>query len=669
MSLRVLASLLFWPLVPAMSGAGAASERYVPYRFEASENWRMTSGGDAGESRFDRGRWVLDFSRGAQWIAIAPPDRVLLGTPKTLTLTVRGAAGDHPVRLSLYTHFMTFHGPAAGLAGSGERRIVFEAPPGPGWTWEEGENDGKIHGPLRVAEIRIERGSTGGRTEIELLGLEVESQTPEDRRCVLTVRNSGPEADARFYPEARCLTGVSMDGTLSWKFRDWDQNPLGEGSRPVRIEPAAAPLHLVVQGPSVQPGRRYVQGDFTLDIAGQQVPQVQSCWLARIPPNNDTALRPESPFGMGVYLGRYEGSDMDATAAVARAAGVKWSREDFEWQRIEPERGRFDWKFHDRLVAAAKRNGISVYAIVAGWPSWTKPYTEEGITDWLVFLKELVRHYRADIHQWEIWNEPNIFFWQGPRDLYASFLTRSYAVVKDADPRAEVLGLSTAGIDYAYIARMLAFEAPFDVLTIHPYRKTLDDRFFINELKVVSDLIRLPDGRRRPVWLTEMGWSTYTPHNTLRQDFEPTLLRSNAQFLARSYLCSIVSGVDPRTFWYNFRNDGEDPLYFENEMGILYRDFRPKPSYAAYSTLAGVLAGRKVAGPVDAGAGIFAYRFDGRGTAYVLWSPRSDATAVLAVNGSAAVTNTIGESQAATARNGRLSVDLKAGSPVYVEIR
>ena len=31
---------------------------------------------------------------------------------------------------------------------------------------------------------------------------------------------------------------------------------------------------------------------------------------------------------------------------------------------------------------------------------------------------------------------------------------------------------------------------------------------------------------------------------------------NQAELIARTYLCSIVSGVEPRTFWYDFRNDG-----------------------------------------------------------------------------------------------------------------
>ena len=126
------------------------------------------------------------------------------------------------------------------------------------------------------------------------------------------------------------------------------------------------------------------------------------------------------------------------------------------------------------------------------------------------------------------------------------------------------------------------------MLTIHPYRKTLDDTAFIADLKRVSDLVKLPDGRRRPVWLTEMGWATHVPHHALRQDFEPNSQRTQAELLARTYLCSIVSGVEPRTFWYDFRNDGDDPIYFEHNLGIMRRDGRGKPAYRAYAVLARV---------------------------------------------------------------------------------
>jgi hypothetical protein len=415
-----------------------------------------------------------------------------------------------------------------------------------------------------------------------------------------------------------------------------------------------------------------------LEIPGQKVPAVQAYWLAPHEPVGDNTLRPESPFGMGIYLGRYHGPDMERAARMARDAGVKWSREDFLWGRIEPERGRFQWGFYDSLLACAKRNGISVYAIVCYWTPWTRPYTEEGVDGYVAFLKQLVRRYKNDIHQWEIWNEPNIFFWDGPKELYATLLTKSYAAIKEIDPAAQVLGLSTAGIDFGFIEQMLARKAPFDVLTIHPYRTLLADRGFIGDLKKVSDLVRLPDGRRRPVWLTEMGWATQVPHNAVGQDFPTTTQRAQAELIARCYLCAIVSGVEPRTFWYDFRNDGDDPFYFESNMGIVDRDYRPKPAYIAYATLARVLDGKRLDQAMPQGNGTLAYRFvptqPGGETVVALWNPVLDVKASLEVDAArATIINAIGERREqatepgptpAGARN--LQIQLHRGSPVYV---
>jgi hypothetical protein len=409
------------------------------------------------------------------------------------------------------------------------------------------------------------------------------------------------------------------------------------------------------------------------------VAPVRAAWVAGLDEKGDAALEPESPFGTGVYLNRYGGDAgglalMERAAQMARDAGMKWSREDFSWGRIERQRGQFDWTYYDNLVACARRNGISVYAIVGYWTGWTKPYTSEGIEDYVRFLKVLVRRYHQEIKQWEIWNEPNIFFWDGPKDLYAQLLTKSYAAIKEVDPGAQVLGLSTAGIDQKFISRMLELQAPFDILTIHPYRTHLDDLAFIEDLKKVSDQVKLPDGARRPVWLTEMGWATHTPHNTLRQDFPTTTLRAQAELIARSYLCAIVSGVEPRTFWYDFRNDGDDPIYFEHQMGIVYNDFSPKPAYLAYATLTRVLRGKRLVGPVSAPQGVLAFSFKptarGSGETIAIWSLQADALVELSTAAERVTRiNGIGEQSELQVKAGKVSVGLKKGAPVYLIVR
>jgi len=163
---------------------------------------------------------------------------------------------------------------------------------------------------------------------------------------------------------------------------------------------------------------------------------------------------------MGLYLYRYPPNEegfalMGKAAALGRDAGVKWSREEFQWHRIEPEKGRFDWAYYDRLVDIANRNGISVYGLIAYWSHWTKPYTQEGVRDYAAYCRALVTHFKDRIKHWEVWNEPNIFFWSGPKELYADLLKAAYKAIKEADPEAHVLGCSTAGIDTGFVKMVL----------------------------------------------------------------------------------------------------------------------------------------------------------------------------------------------------------------------
>ena len=299
---------------------------------------------------------------------------------------------------------------------------------------------------------------------------------------------------------------------------------------------------------------------------------------------------------MGLYLYRYGNwapglREMNRVARMGSEAGVKWSREEFAWQRIEPVKGKFDWTFYDKLVAAAQRNGITVYGELGYWAGWTKPYTPEGIEDYCRFATAVAEHYRNDVHHWEIWNEPNIFFWQGPRTMYAELLKQAYAAVKKGNPNAQVLGCSTAGIDRDFIQKTMELGGRFDILTIHPYRGHLDDRDFISDLHKVADLAKRPDGSLRPVWITEMGWATHTPHNSMATDFSVTTQRQQAELIARAYIDAMASSVTPNISWYDFRNDGNDPFNFEHSMGIVTRDFRPKPAYCAFATMTRMLTG------------------------------------------------------------------------------
>ena len=651
---------------------------YRLFKFDASEGWRLAVKGDHGSSSLQGNSLVLDFTKGAKSISLIPEMTSMLGRVEKIRLKVRGSAGNHPVHVFIQSHFMTFHKVAGTIAGSGEQELVIDAPPGNGWSWTDGENDGEVHGPLRLMEIRFEKSNIDDILNLQLLSISVDGKIADDRLCVLTSGSDLTVNPVTFFARIRSLSDKPLNGKLKWAVLSWDRKELEKGERNVRISPSGIDNVFHVKTGLKNPALKFAEAVFNLEIPGQSVPSADACWLAPNEIQNDTGLVAETSFGMGAYLGRYHGKELEQMAVKARESGVKWIREDFDWGQIEPEKGKFEWAFTDSVVSIARKNGISVYAIVAYWPQWSRAYTKEGIDEYVIYLKELVRRYKDHIKQWEIWNEPNIFFWQGPQEMYAELLMKSYIAIKDVDPSAQVLGISTSGVDFDFIRKMQGLQVPFDVLTIHPYRSVFEEEKFINELKMAADMIVLPGGIRRPVWITEMGWTTYNPHNWWNQEgFLPTPLRLQAELIARAYLSCIISGVDPKVFWYDLRNDGTDPHNFEDNIGIMNRDFTPKPAYIAYSTMTRTLKGMKYIKTLSLPSGICSGLFEDElkpgHRVIAVWSPAEDIRTELEVNADRVILiNTMGEkSELPVLLKGQrkfVTLYLRKGAPVYVEL-
>jgi hypothetical protein len=632
--------------------AAPTRSSYTPYRFNRSEGWTATNATLQGR------KLAADLSSHPH-ASLVPSDRSLLGTPERLRLRYRGSLAGRSIRVSLHTHFMTFHKTFRAPSGDGEQTLIIDAPPGEGWSWSGGENDGKLHGPLRLAEIRFEAGASKAPAEIELIDIAADVRTDADRLLVLTSGAPNPDRPPSFPIEIRSLAGRPLLGTLKAVYKSWDGAMISSQSLPVVIGPDGQPTQITLER-NMPKETQFVEALVSLEVDGQRVADVSPCWVRRPPVNADATRKPASPFGMGVYLDRH-GADMEKVAKAAMEAGVKWSREDIGWGEIEKRPGEYHWDELDRRLAIARKYGISVYAIVAYFPEWVKPYSPESITGYAAFLEKLVARYKGDIRHWEIWNEPNIFFWQGPKELYNDLLTLSYAAVKRADPSAQVLGMSTAGIDYNFIARSMARGTPYDALTIHPYRKTLEDGVLMQELQLVSRLAQKPDGTPRPVWITEFGWTTYSPHNSLPQDFATVSERAQANLLARAYLCALVSPGAPNTSWYDFRNDGDDPLYFESNVGVMTRDLRPKPAYAAYRTLTRLFEGQTFAKRLPSPPDVYVMRFEPGGVV-AAWSPARDVEVEIDGAGRTIV-NAIGETRPA---GEGAKLRLTAGVPVYI---
>lgn len=139
---------------------------------------------------------------------------------------------------------------------------------------------------------------------------------------------------------------------------------------------------------------------------------------------------------------------------MAYDAGIRWAKQQFPWEEIEPARGQFDWNKFDEIVATYERHGLQIIARLDRPPPWTRADNSieqappDNFQDYGNFVAAFVQHYRGRIHYLQIWNEPNIFPEWGNRPVdpaeYVALLKLAYTRAKQVDPGIHILSAPMA---------------------------------------------------------------------------------------------------------------------------------------------------------------------------------------------------------------------------------
>ena len=128
------------------------------------------------------------------------------------------------------------------------------------------------------------------------------------------------------------------------------------------------------------------------------------------------------------------------------------------------------WNFMRAYYARAQRTGAKVEMILSGlWgsdgvcnvPRW--PGDNGNWTDYTNFINRIIADVRAagmtgSNVRWDMWNEPNIFFWGRSQAQYLEMIRRGTLQVRAAIPGAVIEGPSCAcGPNNSYFAQYLDF--------------------------------------------------------------------------------------------------------------------------------------------------------------------------------------------------------------------
>jgi len=304
------------------------------------------------------------------------------------------------------------------------------------------------------------------------------------------------------------------------------------------------------------------------------------------------------PAGLGLAIHFFQGSDTDYR--LMEAAGVGMVRMDVNWGVIEKRPGEYDFGQQDQLVRDLEQRRMRLIFILnygnSLYDKGLAPHTEEGRAAYARLCSVLARRYAGKAVIWELWNEPNIFFWQ-PKPNVKDYLAWCKAVVpaiRRADPNACIIGPATYGNAIPFIETCFkeGFLERVDGVSVHPYR---GDRFApemarreYDGLRALIDRYR-PAGKAIPILSGEWGYTTAF--------ISPEL---QGKYLARQWLSNMVSQV-PISIWYDWRDDGPDPKEKEHNFGTLRQNNEPKPAYIAMKTLIEQLRGYRVAGRIPLG--------------------------------------------------------------------
>ena len=307
--------------------------------------------------------------------------------------------------------------------------------------------------------------------------------------------------------------------------------------------------------------------------------------------------------------------------AMLRALGVGCLRLDFRWAEIEAQPGDYEFSGLDTALAGLSEAGIDVLALLTGAAPWAVTNDDDSTidpADFAAFAAATATHFSGRLKHYEIWNEPNWYFWRPEPNphAYGALLKSAAAAIRSADPAARVVLGGNFSLEGMFAGRLWQFlydvaeahpdlAAAFDVLSYHPYTAFQIEPPELGNSDTRASLVRMTAAIRAfgqhigepadgwPLWNTEMGWAT----SNVGED-------GQALYIVRALLISAALGVE-RVVLYNATDEdpaSDVPLPAEWHYGLIYYDVdaadgsppQPKPSYLAVQALLQMTAGLAV---------------------------------------------------------------------------
>ena len=317
----------------------------------------------------------------------------------------------------------------------------------------------------------------------------------------------------------------------------------------------------------------------------------------RVPYFAGVSVRPatatvETVVGMNSFLTTLDDPvEADHQASLMENAYVGYTREEFDWNRIEPRNNYYDWAKFDQAVEITQARNVDLIGKLVYTARWASSapagtanadipyYPPASMTEYEEYIRAVVGRYKDRVDVWEVWNEPNLALYWKPTPnaaAYTKLLKVAYTAIKDLDPSAKVILGGVAGFNEPYMAALAAAGAHnyYDALGIHTYVAGAPEAGITDTWLNAAQayLARVSPGKE--IWITEVGWSACGTTCT-----GGVTEAEQADYLARAYLYYVARGIR-NVAWFSLMEFGTSGSRLDN-FGIVERAGRQKPAYTA----------------------------------------------------------------------------------------
>ena len=282
-----------------------------------------------------------------------------------------------------------------------------------------------------------------------------------------------------------------------------------------------------------------------------------------------------------------------------RELGVQVARVTFDWRRIEPTQGAFDWTHTEAWLEALRAEGIAPLVALWGTPGWANGGRGANVPPasaaaFAAFARAAAERFPW-VRRWVVWNEPNQRRWlqpPSPTVYVTKLLNPAAAAIKSVIPTASIAGGATAPrggrggtspVDF--IRGMGRAGARLDAYAHHPHALSPAEspsrggceRCSTITMATLERLLtetRAAFGARTRVWLTELGYQTNPPDRVLGVSWA-----QQARFVAEAQRRAYVASRVDVLVQYLVR---DEPRVDAWQSGLETVTGRGKPSLAAF---------------------------------------------------------------------------------------